>query len=130
MDDCCNLISKEKLDIPVSINGCYMSFSGPESHVQRYLQNQQNNEALSAAVSKGVFMCIAKSLEKTLLNASKEYSAKDVLIVGGVASNKYIRDYLTNNNKLKSDNMRLFFCEPRYSTDNALGTALIGLDKG
>ncbi len=128
MDNLCDFYASDSLSIPVSISECYMSLSGPESHVQRYIKSRQIDEALKASVSKGVFLCIAKSLEKTIINAVRKYETADVLIVGGVASNKLIKEYIYSSKAFKSNNIRLFFCEPRYSTDNALGTALIGVD--
>lgn len=48
----------------------------------------------------------------------------DVLMVGGVSSNIYIRDYLE-----EYLNCRLYFPKTEYCSDNAVGTALIAMQR-
>lgn len=127
MDKLCSLHETKGIDIPISIDGCFMSFSGPETHVQRFIKNKTMDDREMAAVSKGVFVCIAKSIEKTVINAKKKYDADELLLIGGVAANSIIRDYLKNSSGFKKNDIVPVFSNARYSPDNAVGTAVLGM---
>ena len=71
-----------------------------------------------------MFGCISKSLSKIIERACSKLKINDVLMVGGVSSNKHVRKYLEENL-----NCRLYFPEPRYCSDNAVGAALIAMHK-
>lgn len=109
--------------LPTAVRECNFSFSGPESAAQRLLDQGIKGEA----VAKAVEHCIATTLEKVLRRAVAEERLQDILIVGGVASNTYIRERLVRRLEHRAVGARLFFAEPRFSTDNAVGTALLGL---
>ena len=97
-----------------------MSFSGPESMSQRLICQGVSKEDLALSV----FLCIARSLVKVLNNCYQEKTKFDnILFVGGVASNVYIKEYLRAklNNKFG-----LYFAQPHFSVDNAVGVALLG----
>lgn len=106
----------EGLDIPVSVRGLELSFSGPESHVQRMLAGGDTD---APSVARGVERCVAESLRRLVRNTEKTYGAKPVLFVGGVAANRYIRRYLESAFPGK-----VAFAEPCYAGDNAVGPAL------
>ena len=52
-----------------------------------------------------------------------KYNISDFIYAGGVSSSKYIRTYLSD--KLGCD-FNLIFGNPALSSDNAVGTALLG----
>lgn len=107
---------QDRLDVPVAQEGLTISFSGPESHVQRELA--RGNPA-PAAVARGVEHCIAESLFRLVENARRQSLPGHVLFVGGVAANSYIREYLEARLGKKAA-----FASPRFAGDNALGAAL------
>ncbi|GFP20755.1 N6-L-threonylcarbamoyladenine synthase, partial [Candidatus Hakubella thermalkaliphila] len=79
------------LTVPVAVKGGILSFSGPESHVQRaLLQGARPEEA-----ARGVEHCVAQSVWHILKNIERAHGAKPVLFVGGVMANAYIRSYLS-----------------------------------
>lgn len=127
MDKLCCEHQSKGIGIPISIDGCFMSFSGPETHVQRFINNKAMDYSEMADVSKGVFACISKSIEKTVINAKKKYGICELLLVGGVASNSLIRDYLKSSEDLKKNGIEPVFADARYSSDNAVGTAVLGM---
>ncbi len=111
-------LSKDASDavkLPVSVDGCFMSFSGPETKTSRMIK-----DADRADIAAGVIKNVADALVKTINNAIKETKIHDVLIVGGVASNGAIRNALS-----KELDGEVYFAEPSYSTDNAVGTACL-----
>lgn len=108
-------------DIPISVKDTYISFSGPETFVQRMLGKKTYDAGL---IAKSVFKCIAKSIEKTIINIKEEKRCKDLLFIGGVASNTIIREYLGNSEPIKEKGFNLYFADKEFSTDNALGPAI------
>lgn len=106
--------------IPSAVSAYDVSFSGPESAAQRFVKGQYPKEEIAFAV----FACIAKSMEKMLRKAIEDTGLKDVLVVGGVASNSVIRTLLRHRLEHRAIGARLYFAEPKYSSDNAVGTAL------
>ncbi|MDD4503493.1 MAG: O-sialoglycoprotein endopeptidase [Clostridiaceae bacterium] len=129
MDKLCSEYETKGIDVPISIDGCFASFSGPETHVQRLIKDKALGAYEMAGISMGVFLCIAKSIERTVLNAKKKYDIGKLLLVGGVASNAWIRNYLKNSDRLKESGIAPVFSNERYSSDNAAGTAVLGMKK-
>jgi N6-L-threonylcarbamoyladenine synthase len=100
--------------------GTYTSFSGPETHAKRLLEAGKDKKN----VARAVLLCIAKSLADVIQKACADLKTEDVLLVGGVSSNCLIREYLEERLKY-----RLFFPDARYCSDNAVGTALIAMER-
>ena len=113
--------SGEGIGLPSSVDGYNISFSGPCSAAQRFLDSDEEKSKIAYAV----FRCIANSLEKILTKAIKETEIKDILFVGGVAANSFIKERLKYRLEHRAVGARLFFAEPAYSRDNAVGTAVI-----
>lgn len=113
-----------KEDPPVEIRcfarGTSTSFSGPETHAKRLLEAGESR----TGVARAVLFCIARSLASVIAEACSRLGIYDVLMVGGVSSNKYIRGYLEENL-----NCRLYFPKAEYCSDNAVGTALIAMQR-
>lgn len=105
--------------IPSAVRGYDLSFSGPESHAQRLLDHGVSSHEVARAVES----CIVKSIFKLVLRGVEDFELSRVLIVGGVAANLYIREELRS--RLGKTGIETFFAEPRFSSDNAVGTALI-----
>jgi len=114
-----------ELRAPSVVRGLDISFSGPESHVQRLIAKGENPVEIARAVER----CIAATMEKLLRGAAGTTGIRDILLVGGVAANQYLRQHLRERLGHRAVGVRLFFAEPRFSTDNAVGTALIGGQK-
>lgn len=115
--------STERLGIPSAVDGYKFSFSGPETHAQRLIKQG----AKAADVARAVEQCIATTLEKVLRRAVQQEGIKEVLLAGGVAANSYIRGRLKKRLEHRAVGARLVFAQPQYSTDNAVGIALLGL---
>lgn len=108
----------DKFTIPSSAKEINMSFSGAET-----LVNNNLSKYSACDIAFGVQKCIAKTLGKSIGRAVEKYKLDNVLIVGGVAANSYIKGFLKD--KL---NCNLFFAQPQYSVDNSIGIALLGVD--
>lgn len=107
--------------IPSSVKELSVSFSGPETHAIRLIKGGESREA----IAEGVQLCISQSLSKLIRNAVKETGLKEILLVGGVSANQYIRTKMEQN--VRDLGIKLFFPERQYSSDNAVGAAFMAL---
>ena len=91
------------------------SLSGVQNKVQQF-----NEKYMSAAeTSAYALRCVAYAVLRATQNAQKIYPGLPVVFSGGVASNSMLRRVLTP--------VKPIFAQPQYSTDNALGVAVIAL---
>lgn len=114
--------ARGEVSIPSSVKGYNFSFSGPETHALRLLATGAAPEEVARAVEQ----CIAVSLEKVLRRARDEFGLQAALVVGGVAANTYLRQRLRQRLEHRAVGMRLGFARPEFSSDNAVGVALLG----
>lgn len=117
------LLCKEEVasGLKTSVKDGYMNISGLENQVYKLMEEKDKYY-----VSKAVMNAAIKSLDKALRFVCDKYSIEDVVFVGGVASSKYISEKLSK--KLQRNNINSFFTDGAYSSDNACGCAIIGLD--
>ncbi len=108
--------SSGTLRLPVAVTGTNISFSGPASQAERHLQRGCPPGELARAVE----ICIADSLVLALEAASAMAPFEGVVLVGGVASNNFIRKRLEE----RFQELPLSFAGPGYSEDNAAGVAV------
>ncbi|MBF8982663.1 O-sialoglycoprotein endopeptidase [Lutibacter sp. B2] len=106
--------------LKVSVKDTYMSFSGPETMTNNLIDQGIDKKNISLLT----FECIVYALKKAIINSCKATGIKEVLLMGGVASSKYLRAHLVR--ALDKKNIEVHFGNPSYCTDNAVGTALLG----
>lgn len=109
--------------VPSSVKVYDFSFSGPESALLRAIEQG----VAAPLVARAAEVCIAATLEKVLRRAVEHGCAKDIMIVGGVSANTYIRERLRRRLEHPAVKARLYFANPAYAGDNAFGVARIGL---
>lgn len=107
----------EHINLKICADGGYANFSGAETALLRS-EKSAETKALS------VILHTAQTLAKLLNNVIKAKKISEVLVVGGVASNKTIRNYLNEN-----VNGSIYYASSEYSTDNAVGIAALA-EKG
>lgn len=108
--------------LPVVTDGLTLSFSGPESAAQRLI-----GSVPPADLARQVYHCIGRSLLAVTLKAAEQYRVNQVLMVGGVASSRLIKEYLTESGSNRG--IRFVFAKPELASDNAVGVGLIGYDR-
>jgi len=106
--------------IPISTNKSWINFSGPETFFYKLVDEKYNTEDVSITVLNYV----ANSLANIISNAINEYQCRNILFIGGVASNTYIRSVITD--RLCGSNVKLHFPDKKFCTDNAIGIAYLG----
>ena len=89
------------------------SFSGMQNKVQQYYE-ANGDPAETAAYA---LRCIAYGVFHATQQARKAYPGLPVVFSGGVASNTLLRQVLEPLNPI--------FAQPQYSTDNAMGVAVL-----
>lgn len=101
----------------------YFSLSGPLSAAYRALEAG----ARPADVAWAAQRTLAKALEKMVRPAIEATKIKDVLVAGGVASNRYLRQRLAERLGHRAVGARLYFPETALCVDNAVGVAWQGV---
>ena len=107
------------VELPVSVRKLQVSLSGPCTAALRKLEAG----AEPAALALGVEHALAETFARVLRNGVQEYRVRDVLLVGGVGSNNYIRQHVERKLAKLRYPVRLWVPEGRFSCDNATGCA-------
>ena len=97
----------------VKCNAMEFSLSGVQNKVQQY-HSICNDPVETAAYT---LRCVAHAVLLATSNALKQYPGLPVVFSGGVASNSMLRQVLRPLDPI--------FSEPQYSTDNAMGVAVL-----
>lgn len=93
----------------VKVQNLEFSLSGVENKVRAYPQDKPCEVAAYA------LRCLIGALKEATKQAQKAHPDCEVVFAGGVSSNSLLRKSIPNG----------IFCAPQYSTDNALGTAIL-----
>ncbi|MDR2005972.1 MAG: O-sialoglycoprotein endopeptidase [Acidaminococcales bacterium] len=112
------------LEMPVAVNGLCVSYSGPFSASRRLLQKGADRRSLAA----GIQTALAESFARIIQNACAHSHCREALLVGGVASNLFIRGYVTE--KMAKAGIGVYFPLPEFCRDNAAGCAVVALNEG
>ena len=107
------------VELPVSVRKLQVSLSGPCTAALRKLEAG----AEPAALALGVEHALAETFARVFRNGAQEYRVRDVLLVGGVGSNNYIRQHVERKLAKLRYPVRLWVPEGRFSCDNATGCA-------
>ncbi len=105
----------EPIKIKTSVQGTQFHLSGFENQAKELIENGST----AAHVSKFALECILQTLSKVVLNIRSKSPNMPILFVGGVMSNQYIAQ------QLSAQFDQLYFSDPFYSSDHALGNAVL-----
>lgn len=93
------------------LSGLEFSVSGVEHKMKQLFEEKETAENIAYFVLASVISAVQRVTEA----AAKKYGNIPVLYSGGVASNSLLREMTPNG----------IFAEPQYSTDNAMGVAIL-----
>ena len=96
----------------VKCTGLEFSLSGVQNKVQQYAQSNAPAETAAYALR-----CVCHAVKVATENAQKAYPGLEVVFSGGVASNSMLRQVM--------EPMGAVFSQPQFSTDNAMGVAVL-----
>jgi N6-L-threonylcarbamoyladenine synthase len=88
------------------------SLSGVQNKVEQYFASHSPEETAAFALR-----CVCHAVYQATQNALKEHPGLEVVFSGGVASNSMLREKMLP--------LKPIFCKPEYSTDNAIGVAVL-----
>ena len=86
------------------------SLSGVQNKIQQYAQHHAPAETAAYTLR-----CVCYAVQAATRNAQKQYPGMEVVFSGGVTANSMLRSVMKD----------AIFCQPQYSTDNALGVAVL-----
>lgn len=111
------------LPLPLDDDSYNFSFSGLKSAVINLVHNekQRGNEIIPENMATSFQNRVVEILTKKTMKALKTYNVKNLIVAGGVAANKGLRERLTK--ECEENNINLIIPEIKYCTDNA---AMIG----
>lgn len=108
------------LPIKANVGGMNCSLSGAESAAQRCIAAGEPASAVAFEVQR----CLAGAFADMASAAVETAGISELLVIGGVASNEYIRARMREALGAKGANV-LFAAHP-FSSDNAVGVAALG----
>lgn len=92
---------------------CFFSLSGVQNKVEQYYESCRSPEETAAYALR----CICAAVMKATRQAQEQFPGLPVVFSGGVTSNTMLRAAAVD--------MGAVFCPPQYSTDNAMGVAVL-----
>jgi N6-L-threonylcarbamoyladenine synthase len=98
----------------VKLNDLTFSLSGMENKVKQMAERGESKEEIARFALDTVCATVVNATKQ----AQERWPGLPVLCSGGVASNTQLRRAMT-------EKCNAVFAEPRYSTDNAMGTAIL-----
>ena len=111
--DALSMEAKLKETFKVKCSDMSFSLSGVQNKVQQF-HATHNDPAETAAYA---LRCVAGAVFQASQQALKAYPGLRIVFSGGVASNSMLREVIRPLNPI--------FSEPQYSTDNAMGVAVL-----
>lgn len=108
--------------LKTSVKGSYMNLSGIENQINELIEKYPKEY-----ICKLLLDTLSRCMYKALTHICNQYNIDEVLFAGGVSSSKYMSQKIYI--KLQNQNIRSYFTESQYATDNALGCAIIGLNE-
>ncbi|MGE5391881.1 MAG: peptidase M22 [Deltaproteobacteria bacterium] len=124
MEELARLTRIVEISIPSAVDDRGFSFSGPEAAALRMIETGIDQGGIAFAV----FRVIANTLEKVLLTCAESTGIRDVMLVGGVMANGLIGERLRERLEHPSIGLKLHFAEPKLSSDNAVGIAMLAAE--
>ncbi len=107
--------------LPISASMGTCSFSGTEAAAIREFEAGCDRGALC----EGIMWAVTRTLAKMVGGAAYYAGVGEVLMAGGVSSSAYLREKLPALLKKKGMPINIKFSDARFSSDNAVGVALL-----
>lgn len=98
----------------IKLNGLTFSLSGMENQVKALAEEGERTANIARFALDAIFNVVVRATQE----AQRQYPGLPVLCSGGVASNSQLQSWLSNS-------FGAIFAQPEFSTDNAMGTAIL-----
>mgnify|MGYP004552925489 CR=1 FL=1 len=107
---------------PIKVKDCLFNLSGIETQIMRAVADRDKNSDFSLLI-KNIFDRITICLAEAVNQASELTGICSVLLCGGVSASRYVRREIS---RYIDRNISYEFGTAELSSDNAVGTALLG----
>ena len=108
----------QKSDKSFKIKPCIKGLDCALSGLQNIIEKMKSDGENACDIAKYCLDFIKETVDKMCQNAKEKYPQMPIVFAGGVMSNKNIKETLT-------DKYNGYFAEPKYSSDNAAGIAIL-----
>jgi N6-L-threonylcarbamoyladenine synthase len=112
--------AKQYLDLPYSIKGMDIAFSGMLTAAEHYYKQKKSLEDICFSLQETAFAMLAEVTERAMAHTEK----KEVLLGGGVASNSRLRDMVKT--MATERGAKFFVPEKKLCVDNGAMIAWLG----
>lgn len=117
---------KKYIELPYSVKGMDVSFSGILSFIESYAKNQLKKGECTPAdlcfsLQETMFAMLVETTERTMAHVD----SNEVLIVGGVGCNLRLQEMMKS--MVEQRNGKLFATDERFCIDNGIMIAHVGL---
>lgn len=119
------LYKGDRIVLPISATFDSCNFSGTETAALREFENGRDVDC----ICEGIMSSITRTLAKMVGGAAYYAGVSDVLMAGGVSSSEYLRKNLPLYLEKKGMHLNLKFSPVEFSSDNAVGVAILGRNK-
>lgn len=114
---CKTTLTKPNILSKIKCQEGYLNLSGIETQCQRGIGTVTDAELIVMT-----FHRLAEAIATMTRQLAEQYGIRKFLFAGGVSSSQYIRTYLQE----QLSDLDICFGDPKLSTDNAVGIALLG----
>lgn len=108
--------------LKTSVKEGIINLSGIENQITELIKEKDEYY-----ICKITLDTITRILAKIIDYACDKYDVYEVVFAGGVSASKYIKENLYK--KIKNNKIKVYFTSNEYATDNAVGCAIIGMEK-
>lgn len=109
---------KSKAFFKIKVRDGFLNLSGTETQGQRLVGSCSKELIIS-----DLFRVLSQSVCDMTEQLASKYNIDQFIYAGGVSSSGFIRDFLEHR---LGTRYSIFFGSPELSSDNAVGTALLG----
>ncbi|MBR5229720.1 MAG: hypothetical protein IKW01_02595, partial [Firmicutes bacterium] len=102
----------------IKVQDAFVNLSGIETQCRRLVGKAQDSVLVNT-----LFYRLSESVAEMTNQLNKKYNISNFLYAGGVSCSSFMRKYLAAN---LPSNIKTAFGAPELSSDNAVGTALLG----
>ena len=117
-EDCTNMLTG------IRAKEGYVHLSGFDTQLRNRISDAKAGKLETEQLVREAFVRISDSIVKMLRQSAEQTNNTAIYMSGGVSSSRFLRQHITK--QLRQDGIDVFFASAELSSDNAVGTALLG----
>ena len=118
--------AKAMLPASMADKDLHCHFSGAETQLIRLMDH---GEISRVDAAREIYDLLARTVARMIVAGRRKTGFDQALVAGGVASSQLFRQVLVQRAGKLDRHLKIYFGKPEYSGDNAVGAALLALDK-